>query len=332
MKTQLTLLTDPIPVGKYFWSESIRTLARIGRSYMDRHSDRSSTKYRGHPAVTRSAVEGLLKIGFSFNYNPKKLKQLAETVVVLAGIRTLSQAIDLKKKGYIKTLIAGTNVTMVPSDFPLIYSKYVDLCITPSQWTCDMYTSDSPLLKGRCLPWAAGVDTTDWCPGVVERSEVLVYIKNRPGENFYDTAEKYCKLLEQRKYTVRKLIYDMNADCKKSYKKEEYKDALNKAKFMLVFTSVESQGIAWSEAWSMDVPTFIEYRDKYVQRGKAICVSAAPYLNDHNGCFFRNLVEFEKLLNDWESNRLRFAPRQWALENMSDEVCARNLYEIIRAI
>ena len=116
-KPVISVLTDPLPWGGEFFNENARRFARFSRDVViPTRQYYNHPKYRGHFAVTRSLVEGLDAIGASYNYNPKYPWELAETVIVLAGARTLRQAIKLKKKGRIKKLLAGPNIVVFSSD------------------------------------------------------------------------------------------------------------------------------------------------------------------------------------------------------------------------
>ena len=122
-KPKLTILTDPLPVGRDFFSETARRWMRRLKYAMQERSFSSHPRYRGHFAVTRSLVEGLEKIGADLNYNPTKLSQLADTVIVLANVHALRQAIRLKQEGKIHRLFAGPNVVYFSSDFGSIAIK-----------------------------------------------------------------------------------------------------------------------------------------------------------------------------------------------------------------
>jgi hypothetical protein len=94
---------------------------------------------------------------------------------------------------------------------------------------------------------------------------------------------------------------------------------------LIGFVLNESQGIAWAEAWSVDVPTLLWKQDYVTYKGRTYRSSTAPYLTPQTGVFFQSLTEFEKVFEDWDNNRNQFHPRQWVLENMSDEVRTRAL-------
>jgi len=89
----------------------------------------------------------------SFNYNPVLLASVADTVIVLAGIRALRQAIKLKQEGKIKRLYVGPNVVVFSSDYDSILAQpEVDAAITPSDWVNDLYLENILLASwGRYL-------------------------------------------------------------------------------------------------------------------------------------------------------------------------------------
>ena len=101
---------------------------------------------------------------------------------------------------------------------------------------------------------------------------------------------------------------------------------------MVGFTRDETQGIAFAEAWACDVPTFIWSNSEPTYLGVAYGGSTAPYLTDATGVFFSNVDDFRELLSRWDRGGFDFKPRQWCRENMSDEVCARELLTIVRGV
>jgi hypothetical protein len=314
----VTFLTDPLPIGRYMISELARKIYSGARRMLNppRYNYGS---YRGHFAVTRSVIEGLKTCGLSHNYNPSAPKDLFDTVVVLSGVRTLRQAIELKRRGYFKKLFAGPNIVVFASDHnSLIASPEVDVVITPSQWVVDLYLADSPSLNHRCLAWPAGVDTNYWTPtlGLV-RENILIFEKQNKGP--VGPIAPYVEYLNLKGYKVEVIRYG-------EYTHVDYLEALNRARLMLGFVVDESQGIAWAEAWAANVPTLIWRNELNTYRGRSYRVSTAPYLNASNGLFFDNFEDFKGKFACWEQNADTFTPRAWTLANMSDQVCAINLY------
>lgn len=321
MRPALTVLTDPIPVGGFRLKE---TLKRVGRPVRDLIKPRPAfyrtVPYRGHFAVTRSLVEGLRKIGASANYNPTRVSEVGEAAIVLSGIDALRQAIIWKREGRIARLLAGPNILVFPSAHAeVIAAPEVDYCVTPADWVCRVYERDCPALKGRCVAWPAGVDTEYWRPDPGEREarEVLIYDKHAIG--LVRPVSDYVPVLKRRNYSVSLVAHG-------SYTPEEFLLNLRRASLMVGFSTSESQGIAWAEAWSADVPTLLWFQDQYTWAGgRTFATSTAPYLCNSTELFFTNVAEFEDALTRWETSKETFHPRRWVLDNMSDEVCARRL-------
>jgi hypothetical protein len=97
---------------------------------------------------------------------------------------------------------------------------------------------------------------------------------------------------------------------------------------MVGFVIDESQGLAWAEAWSADVPTLIWRNIENSNRGRSYVTSTAPYLSINTGLFFDDFENFKIIFAKWESKKDEFRPREWVLENMSDEVCARLICQL----
>ncbi len=326
VKPKLTILTDPMAVGQDIFSETARRFARRLKYAVLERSPTSHPRFRGHFAVTRSLVEGLEKIGADFNYNPTRLSQLDETVIVLAGVRTLRQAIRLKQAGRIRKLFAGPNVVHFSSDFgSILASPDVDAVVTPCDWVTENYVTDNPSLLGRIFAWPAGVDTAFWKPDAgIKRERILIFDKH-PATDDPERIQPFADYLHDQGWTVDVLKRQRG---KVGYTRESYLQLLQHTCLMVGFTGgSESQGIAWAEAWAADVPTLLWRNTQQVLHGRLLHVSTAPYLCEQNGLFFDDLEQFKQQFAHWQVHRTQFAPRKWVLENMSDEVCARQLYE-----
>jgi hypothetical protein len=322
----LSILTDPLPIGRDSFPEAARRIARIMKYILRKRSFASHSRFRGHFAVTRSLVEGLEKIGADFNYNPNQLSELGDNVVVLAGVRTLRQAIRLKKKGRIRKLFAGPNIVHFSSDFgSILASPDVAAAIAPCDWVIESYVRDNPSLLGRIFAWPAGVDTAFLKPDAgIKRDRILIFDK-QPATDDPERIKPFVNYLQDQGWTVDVLE---RRKCKVGYTQEHYLQLLQHTCLMVGFTGgSESQGLAWAEAWAADVPTLLWRNTQQVLHGRLLRVSTAPYLCEQNGLFFDDLEQFKQQFAYWQAHRAQFAPRGWVLENMSDEVCARQLYE-----
>jgi hypothetical protein len=321
MRPQISIITSPVPIGRYFLKEPLKNCARLVRDAIFKKPSYMKSKYGGHPAVTRSAVEGLQKIGVRATYNPRTLNAVGEVVFVPSGFDALRQAIQMKRSGHIKRLLAGPNLVIFPSDRrELITAPEIDIYLTPDNSTHDLYVEDCPELNGRCQPWPAGVDTDYWQPVLrkADRLKILIYLKPDSGPVNPDII---ITTLKQTGYQVEIIKYG-------SYTHAEYLQALQHAKLMVGFSQSESQGIAWAEAWSADVPTLIVRNDINTHRHKTYRSSTAPYLSSQTGMFFNDLSDFEGVFNYWKMNQDKFNPRQYVIDNLSDERCAQKLVKL----
>ena len=318
----LTILTDPLPIRRDFIPETAHRLARRLKYAVLERSPTSHPRFRGHFAVTRSLVEGLEKIDTDFNYNPSTLSQLADTVIVLAGVRTLRQAIRLKQEGKIRKLFAGPNIVHFSSDFgSILTSPEIDSVITPCDWVIEHYVADNPTLQGRIFSWPAGVDTNFWIPVPtlsLTSKRILIFEKQSKGP--VGPVEPYAEYLCGLGWTVEILRYG-------SFRHNQYLDQLQQASLLLGFVTEESQGIAWAEAWAVGVATLLWRNTQQVVHNRLLRVSTAPYLCNQNGLFFDDLDHFKQQFAYWQAHRAQFAPRRWVQDNMSDEVSARQLYD-----
>ena len=116
-----------------------------------------------------------------------------------------------------------------------------------------------------------------------------------------------------------------------TFNQHQYLQMLQQSCLMLGFVVDESQGIAWAEAWSADVPTLLWKNTYNGYQGRCYKTSTAPFLRPQNGLFFDDLEDFKTQFNYWQTNREQFTPRAWTLANMSDEVCADLLYRRVLA-
>lgn len=313
----LSILTDPIPSTTEYYLEKIKNFIRPLLRKIDGKQPLKKNKYGGHPAVTRSLIEGLQKAGIPFVYNPGRLKDCTGRVLVLSGVRTLRQALELKAAGKIRVLAAGPNLVVLPSDAPeLVGSPLIDKFILNSNWIKDVYCVEMPRLANYSIIWPAGIDEIFWKPetGVVKRNKILFYLKM---EN--TALYENCKLIAQKNgLELSELIYG-------NYNIDEYKKLLGECRYLVHFGEHESQGISMLEAWAMDVPSLVWNPVTYTLNGITPSNAAAPYLGNKTGAFFKNGAEFENCLKQLAANDISFTPRQWVLENMTDTILAKAL-------
>jgi hypothetical protein len=242
----------------------------------------------------------------------------------------LKQTIKFKRMGLIKKLLTGPNTVAFPHDYNhLVASPEVDVYFAPSELVAKFCVDDSPRLQGRCIVWPAGVDVEYWKPQKQHRKKIVFYIKEC---KFHDPQVYKNLKVDQYFDYVRQLGYGIIIINYGEYVPESLRAALDDALLMIVFSYEESQGLAWAQAWSMDVPTLIFYNDQFVWGGKLIKSSTAPYLTSETGMFFKDFEDFKINFQLGISNHHQFSSRQWVINHMSDEKCAEDILRIIRSI
>ena len=310
---RVTILTRPVRAPPSLRHEY---LVKSCQDFVNAMLRRPLAEYSGHPAVTRSLVHGLRAIAADFNFNPKDLREVGEIVHVPSGHLALRQAIRLRRSGRIRRLLAGPNLVVLPSDKPaLIGAPEIDLLVTNSSWVRQMYLTEMPRLADHCAIWPAGVDTELWQNHAVSTASrrILIYAKNAPDPLVAECADE-----------ARAAGFDVALVRYGRYTPAEYRAALGRARYVVYMSAWESQGLALVEAWSCDVPTLVWNPGYVLLKGKTYRTSAAPYLTERTGRLFHDPTALGELLRSGLRNAT-FAPRQWVLENMSDEVCARAL-------
>ena len=221
-------------------------------------------KIGGHYAVTRSLLHGLNKNKIKYNFNSNII--ISKTVIVLSGTETLQFAITQKKKGKIQYLIAGPNISVLPSfDNKILASKEVDICLVPSKWVKEKYEEDSPELLGRIKIWAAGVDEIYWSPqnSNIIKYHALIYLKNT------------------------------NAPIK------EVKELLNQFKIPYIIIYYE----AWAMdvptfSWN---PGFFKYQNYFFEN-----VSSSPYTTKQTGNLWNSIDELALLIKMYNKKNTYF--------------------------
>lgn len=277
---------------------------------------------RGPEAVLGSIIRGTRLIGVNLIKDPRSSSQITAKTLVLSGGDTLRKSLDYKHEGKIERLLAGPNLFVFPTEQGgVLTDPGIDAVIVPCEWVRKAYESQAPALEGRVKVWASGVDTTFFQRQKAPiPKRILIYQKNAPESLVLDVE---C-VLTQYKWDVQMIRYG-------TYSPWEYRAALETASLGIFLSQSESQGIALAEAWAMDVPTLIWDPGELVLAGwRFEAVTSCPYLSAQTGRRWQTIQEFRSILQ--QNSKESYAPRDWVLENMSDEVCAARLLAIISKV
>jgi hypothetical protein len=320
----LTVLTAPIPnTGRRLYHGVRRRLRPLVKPGLPLPK---MSPYPGHYAVVRSVVEGLRAIDADFNFNPRRTCELGR-VVYAPENAALRQAAGFKRHGKVDYLVAGPVNALFPDEADgVLLTPEIDCLIVASEWARGLYL-DAPQLVEKFVACPCGVDTRFWQPtGRPRKNIALVYWKSG--------NESFCRGVEE-------VVVNCGLEPRRLrsahgehalFAPDDYRRRLDESAIGVFLSTFETQGLALVEAWSMDVPTAVwdpqattEWRGRTFQAG-----SSAPYLTPMTGRRWRTIDELEPTLRNMLAERSTFQPRAWVLANMTDAICARALYEIIR--
>lgn len=285
---------------------------------------------RGPDVVLKSLIRGLQLFSDNdkvvFNVNPTRRK-LHKVVHVLSNPAALAWAIQQKQKGIIDKIIAGPNISILPSSDNRIYEHpEIDLILLPSEWTEEAYLKDSPGLSQKIKIWPSGVEIPDDTNPTINKQNsqkdfFLIFKKTYPEESY----DQIANILARKDIPFRTLIYG-------KFNQNDYFKLLAQSKGMIYLQKAESQGIALQEAWARNVPTLVWNARQYTYDGTNITVDGkigAPYLDDKSGMFFTSLEEFESKFDEFNNKIDTFTARDYCIKNLSDESTTKRYIEHI---
>ena len=208
-------------------------------------------------------------------------------------------------------ILWGPNLVVVPSEADILF-MHGQHHVVPSQWVKDLYESFDCVRPEQIHVWPVGVDTEEWSPardvGTLsnKKKECLLYVKNRSEADLHYTK----KMLDRYdiKYTVIKYG---------EYKEEDLKRACDNVDFAVLLTGTESQGLAYMQILSMDVPCYVFNSPTWKHKGHTCAASSVPYFDKRCG-LITSSMDFEHFEHFTEGLELKkFSPREFILEKHS---------------
>ncbi|MCF7865670.1 MAG: hypothetical protein K9M11_04150 [Candidatus Pacebacteria bacterium] len=272
---------------------------------------------RGPLAVANSLVRGLKELNVEYRINPRYSTLKATDVVhVISGIQAAKDLIALRKKGRIKRLTAGPNLTLAPHEENSLYmSPEIEKILFPSEWPKNYFVEFDKIFNEKIDIWPAGVKDPGTPKKPVKSRDFtcLLYIKNSPIE----LIKKIQDVLLDKKIPTTILEYG-------KFNQKEFFSALEKVAFMIYVSPTESQGLALHEAWMRDIPTLVWNRGYWEYKGHTVYFDkiSAPYLTPACGIFFKNSHEFRDMLEYFHKIRDHFEPRAYNLSKFTDALTA----------
>jgi len=230
-------------------------------------------------------------------------------------------------------IVFGSSVFAHPlADPDLLTRKPVKRILVPGEWMPRMF---EPYYESAVVAWPVGIDTDLWKPhehrsGVLD---FLIYNKIHWDYERQSSAilEPIRRVLASRNLTFVEIQYGR-------YEETEYQRLLQCVRGMITLGEHETQGIAYLQGLSSGVPILAwdrggywqdpEYYPHRVQFGP---VTSVPYWDERCGERFRDAEAFPARLDEFltKLGEQVYKPREYILENLTLEQCARHYLRII---
>lgn len=284
----------------------------------------------GQRRVFLNLCAGLDSMGVSYRVNNYRyIKRHPGEVACVVG-----KAPVLDKIKWKNPILFGTAVFAHPSDDPNLLKRLpVRKVLVPGEWMRKMW---EPYYGDKVIAWPVGIDAILWesAPPGNRDIDILLYDKVRWEHDRYE-KELICPVLRRlEKYNLKVKIIRYGF-----YREENFHALLNRSKAMIFLCEHESQGIAYQQALSSGVPVMAWDRGGYWRdpayfphkvRFSPVC--SVPYWDERCGVRFKDINEFSAGFKEFfdKAKSNLFAPRNYILENLTLEKCARRYLEILK--
>jgi hypothetical protein len=235
-----------------------------------------------------------------------------------------SDPIDVSKYPGI-SFIFGPHFSTLPNEKLLHIQSKKTSYLMPSQWCIDEWKKNS-LCKNLNMvscPFAVDTDKFIETTPIQDRNLVFIYYKSRhPQELFF--IENFLK-----HNNINHRIFHYHH----RYNEDEYIEYLQRSRFGIWLDGHESQGFALEEALSCNVPLLVwnvrSMNQEYGQNHPDIPATTIPYWDERCGEYFYDMTDFRDKINKFFSNLESYKPREYILENLSQELCEKAFTNMI---
>lgn len=271
-----------------------------------------------------------LNVKFSTNL-PFNQIEAKDRIIVLGIGKNVLEGYNSKNK-----IIAGIGLMTHPFEWRSLFHDYpIAIYLQHSDWTTNVYKRWFGAQS--CEIWQAGIDTLFWSSNKVKSNKkLLIYEKF-----LWNESEKQISILAPILEVIRKEKIEYKIIKYGSYDIKEYKYELENCSAMLFLCEHESQGLAYQEAMSMNVPIlawnqglWLDPNQKTWQENEPIPASSVPYFDIKCGVVFKDLQEFRNVFfsfwNDVSENK--FKPREYILEHLTLKKSAAKMLKIIETV
>jgi hypothetical protein len=301
--------------------------------------------------MNRKDLCGILFFGWIHHANLRGLKWMCKELSLSSHLIKSKSEIDTYKGYWLvlsmnelvpntfanKLVISGPH--LLPHD--IIQSSINDLCIwnALNDWVKNLFISVNPNLKCICAPFPIPYNLPDLTPNQdIEKTDILIYFKQRPYELLTNCKIIVDNLLTQSKYAkdlIRVFEYG-------KYDYETWTESLKRSKFVIFLIASESQGFAVQEAMSLDVPIIMwditELNQANIESPrwfdrpeyhKHIPVTGATIWNDADcGIKVNDYISFKNAVQHMFSSYDKYHPRSLLIQHFEPELCLQRFLTI----
>ncbi|MBK8037255.1 MAG: glycosyltransferase [Verrucomicrobiaceae bacterium] len=276
--------------------------------YVETYSRRSIS---GFQAWFESIRSGLTKLGLDVRVNDYELaSQHPEQPVGIVGTPDILPDWTLPNPA-----ILGPSMLDNPRIAPNLmqrpgFEKYIVTC----EWMLDIF---KPFYGDKCLNWHAGINTVLWpdASGDEKHYDALIYNKIRWGKDFVAplVLPRLTGHLEKRSLSYKIVEYGQHTH-------DEYRELLKQSRFMIFLCEHETQGLAYQEAMSMNLPVFAWNPGYWTDPVWSVyCedvpkATSVPQFDSRCGHTFKFTCDLEAHLDKFLEQLPSFKPRQFILE------------------
>lgn len=289
---------------------------------------RGQARPGGVDKVFLNLCQGLDRLGLAYEVNlPFAQLEACDRIGVLGRGRAALAGYDRPFP-----VVAGIGLMTHPSEWPDLCDQYpVVRYLQHSPWANAVY---KPYFGDRCTLWPVGIDTEAWQPqpDQAKTVDVLLYDKIRWQHDQYEGAllTPIRQALAQRGLTVQELRYG-------SYTPADYQAALSRCRWMIFLCEHESQGLAYQECLASGLPILAWDQGRCLDPNRFawgmpdIPATSVPFWDERCGLTFKDATEFVPQLDRFLArlHSQAFAPRDYILEHLTLEQCARHFVEIL---
>lgn len=284
----------------------------------------------GVEMIVINLMKGLDKIGTPYRFNDYTyIKKNPREIACIIGKPHL-----LFDRKWDNPVIFGAGIYSHPIECPDLFERYpnVKRFLVPGEWMRHMC---EPWYGDKVIAWPVGIDTEQWRPHPDEAAfDFLIYDKIR-----WDQAQlaeqltgPIVRILNAQGHTYQFIKYG-------SYTHDELQEKLKASKAVIFLCEHETQGSAYQQILATNTPILAWDRGGYWQdpyyyphKVEYQPVSSVPYWDKRCGLKFTNAADFEEQLKLFFSIQNSFAPRDYILENLTLEICAKRYLEIYHQV